>query len=69
MILHVDDLLLTRDNIRKFEILEQNLTKQFEMINMGFMNLYIGLEFIYVMEGTLLIQWNYVWKILCKFNM
>jgi hypothetical protein len=56
MILHVDDLLLTRDNIRKFEILEQNLTKQFEMINMGFMNLYIGLEFIYVMEGTLLIQ-------------
>ncbi len=56
LILHVNDFLLTGNYIRKLEILEQNLTKQFEMINMGFMNLYIGLEFIYVMEGTLLVQ-------------
>ncbi len=29
---------------------------QIKKINMGFMNLYIGLEFVYVMEGILLVQ-------------
>jgi hypothetical protein len=33
------------------------------------MNLYISIEFIYGLEGTLLVQWNYVSKILCKFEM
>jgi hypothetical protein len=60
--LYVDDLFLTKDNTERLEILEKELTKQYEMMNMGLMNLYIGIEFIYLEKGTLLIQKNYGWK-------
>ncbi len=59
LILYVDDLFLTEDNTDKLEILEKELTKQYEMMNMVLMNLYIGIEFIYLEKGTSLIQRNY----------
>jgi hypothetical protein len=62
LILYVDDLFLTKDNTERLEILEKELTKQYEMMNMGLMNLYIGIEFIYLEKGTLLVQRNYGWK-------
>jgi hypothetical protein len=40
LILYDDDLFLNKDNTNKLEILEKELTKQYEMMNMGLMNLY-----------------------------
>jgi hypothetical protein len=62
LILYVDDLFLIGDNTNRLEIFEKEFTKQYEMMNMGFMNLYIGIKFIYLEKGTLLIQRNYGWK-------
>ncbi len=56
LILYVDDLLLKEDNTNRLEILEKELTKQYEMMNMGLMNLYIKIEFIYFEKGTLSIK-------------
>jgi hypothetical protein len=48
-------LVLVDDNTNRLEILEKELTKQYEMMNMGLMNLYIWIEFIYLEKGTLLV--------------
>jgi len=41
IILYVDDLFLIGDVTKWLNILEEELTKRYEMTNMGFMNLYI----------------------------
>jgi hypothetical protein len=55
LILYVDDLFFIHDNTNRLEILEKELTKQYEMMNMGLMNLYMWIEFIYLKKGTLLV--------------
>ncbi len=57
-ILYVDDLFLIGDVTKRLNILEEELTKRYEMTNMGFMNLYIGIESIYFEDGILLVQRN-----------
>lgn len=47
LILYADDLFQIGDDTKRLNILEKELTKQYEMTNMGFMNMYIGIEFIY----------------------
>jgi len=56
LILYVDDLFLIGDDTKRPNILEEELTKQYEMTNMGFMNMYIGIESIYFEDGILLVQ-------------
>jgi hypothetical protein len=55
LILYVDDMFLIDDNTNRLEIFEKELTKQYEMMNMGLMNLYIWIKFIYLEKGTLLV--------------
>ncbi len=58
LILYVDDLFLIGDDTKGLNILEEELTKWYEMTNMGFMNLYIGIKSIYFENGILLVQRN-----------
>jgi hypothetical protein len=56
LIFYIDDLFLIGDDTKRLNILEEELTKHYEMTNMGFMNLYIGIESIYFEDGILLVQ-------------
>jgi len=55
-IFYIDDLFLIGDDTKRLNILEKELTKHYEMTNMGFMNLYIGIESIYFEDGILSVQ-------------
>jgi hypothetical protein len=54
-ILYVDDLLFTSDK-HKLMFLEETLTYYFEMSHIGIMTLYIRMQFIYLLEGILILQ-------------
>jgi hypothetical protein len=58
LILYADDLFPIGNDTKRLNILEKKLTKQYEMTNVGFMNLYVGIEFIYFEDGILLVQRN-----------
>lgn len=66
---YVDDLLLTRDDTTKLQFLENNLEGCFEMSRVGLFFLYIGVQFIYLPQGVLLLQRNYAYKLLEKYKM
>ncbi len=60
MILYVDDVLLIRDDDHKLLMVERELEKHNEMSQLGLTKLYIGVEFLYFIEGIMLIQCKYV---------
>ncbi len=51
-ILYVDDLTSDKDELM---FLEETLTYSFEMSHLGIMTLYIRMQFIYILEGILIL--------------
>lgn len=69
VVLYVDDLLITRSHEAKVIELEQRLEGEIEMSKLGLLTYYIDIEFVYMAEGALLVQRNYIQNLLRKFNM
>jgi hypothetical protein len=57
--LYVDDVLLIGDDDHKLLMVEKNLEKHYEMSWISLTKLYIGVEFLYFIEGIMLIQCRY----------
>lgn len=55
LILYVDDVLLTGNDIPKFIQIEEELEKCYAMSHLGIASLYIVIEFLYFHEGIMLI--------------
>lgn len=69
IVLYIDDLLITESHETKVIESEQRLEWEFEMSKLGLLTYYVGIEFVYMAEGTLLVQRNYIQNLLEKFNM
>ena len=69
VLIYVDDILLTRDNNLKQHDLQVELAREFEMIDLGEAENYLGTEFIQTSSGILVHQEGYISKILEKFGM
>lgn len=66
--LHVDDLILTRNNPKMFEEFKRTMTKEFEMMDIGLMSYYLGIEVKQCKERIFISQEGYVKEVLKKFN-
>jgi hypothetical protein len=64
MVLYVDDLLITKDHIKKIHWLKNELFFQFEMIELGLLKLFVGVNFLYLSTCILKCQHAYVANIL-----
>lgn len=49
---YVDDLIFTKNDSRMFSEFEETMTKEFEMIDMGLMSYFLGLEVMQIDDGT-----------------
>jgi hypothetical protein len=45
------------------------LEAKFEMINLGYLNFYLGVEFLSINNGIFMRQKDYMWRILEQFHM
>ncbi|KAA0051914.1 putative copia-type polyprotein [Cucumis melo var. makuwa] len=67
--LYVDDLIFTGNCASMFEDLKKARTQEFEMIDIGLMSYYLGIEVKQSEEGIFISQERYTREILEKFNM
>ncbi|KAL0545154.1 hypothetical protein IC582_020300 [Cucumis melo] len=67
--LYVDDLIFTGNCASMFEDLKKAMTQEFEMIDIGLMSYYLGIEVKQSEEGIFISQERYTREILEKFNM
>jgi len=68
-VLYVDDLFLTGSDATMLTKIELQLEERFEMSKLGWMMIYIGLEFVYMPIRSILVQRRYVTMFLARFNM
>lgn len=69
MCLYVDDLIFTGSNPTMFNEFKEVMTKEFEMIDMGLMAYYLGIEVKQKKDGIFISQESYAKEILKKFKM
>ena len=69
ILLYVDDLLLTGDDDASIKEIQQSLTRNFEMTDLGTSKLYLGIEFVYFPSGIYLHQQAYIKKNFQRYNM
>ncbi|CAJ2639360.1 unnamed protein product [Trifolium pratense] len=67
--LYVDDLIFTGNNPTMFEEFKKEMTKEFEMTDIGFMSHYLGIEVKQEDHGILITQEGYAKEVLKKFKM
>jgi hypothetical protein len=69
LILYVDDLLITRNHMTQIKWIMSQLETKFELINLGYLNFYLGVEFLSVNKSIFMCQKDYTWRILEQFHM
>ena len=69
LLLYVDDLLLIGSNGLKITWIKEKLMQKFDMSELGFLHIYLGVECIRTNEGVFIIQWAYAASILEEFGM
>jgi hypothetical protein len=69
LLLYVDDLLLTGDNVNEIERLKSELQKEFEMTNLGLAHNYLGTEIVTGLNDLFIHQRGYIKKNLKKFDL
>ena len=69
MCLYVDDLIFIGSNPSMFDEFKKEMTKEFEMIDIGLMSYYLGIEENQEDKGLLITQEGYAKKVLKKFKM
>ncbi|KAG8490237.1 hypothetical protein CXB51_015585 [Gossypium anomalum] len=67
--LYVDDMIFTGNNPGMFNDFKNAMTKEFEMIDIGEMSYFLGVEVKQMKDGTFVSQKKYAKQILRKFNM
>nr|KYP66220.1 Retrovirus-related Pol polyprotein from transposon TNT 1-94 [Cajanus cajan] len=67
--LYVDDLIFTGNNPSMFEEFKKDMTKEFEMTDMGLMAYYLGIEVKQGNEGIFITQESYAKDLLKKFKL
>ncbi|KAK2446248.1 putative mitochondrial protein [Trifolium repens] len=67
--LYVDDLIFTGNNPTMFEEFKKEMTKEFEMTDIGLMSYYLGIEVKQEDQGILITQEGYAKEVLKKFKM
>ena len=64
LLLYVDDMIITGDNLSGIEELKDFLSQQFEMKDLGYLSYFLGLEIIYSINGLYITQAKYASKLL-----
>jgi hypothetical protein len=67
IVLHVDDLLITRDHIEIIHWLKNYLFSRFEMTELGLLNFVLGMELLSLHKAIFMCQCAYVINILDEF--
>lgn len=67
--LYVDDMLITGSDKLAIEEFKGRMMKEFEMSDLGTLNYFLGLEFVYTSKGIFLHQRRYVSEVLKRFRM
>jgi len=68
LIFYVDDLLITKNHTTRIKWIISQLATKFEMTNLGYFNLYLGVEFLNVSRGISMHQKDYMWKFFKQFS-
>ena len=64
LLLYVDDMIITGDNLSGIQELKDFLSQQFEMKDLGYLSYFLGLEIIYSINGLYITQAKYASKLL-----
>ena len=62
--LYDEDLLVTGSNIEDIEIFKKNIVVEFEMIDLGWLSYFLGMEFTYTIAGMIMHQKKICWRII-----
>ncbi|XP_024020138.1 uncharacterized protein LOC112091248 [Morus notabilis] len=64
LLVYVDDIILTRDDVREKQVLSQHLAKQFEIKALGRFKYFLGIEVAHSKQGIFFSQQKYVTDLL-----
>ena len=64
LIVYVDDIIITRNNLEEIKCLERHLLKNFQVKQLGPLKYFLGIEFARSSEGILMTQQKYILEIL-----
>ena len=64
LLLHVDDMIITGDDLRDIQELKDFLSQQFEMKDLGYFSYFLGLEITHSTNGLYITQAKYASKLL-----
>ena len=64
LIVYVDDIIITGNNVKEIKDLEQHLTKNFDVKQLGPLKYFLGIEFARSSEGILMTQKKYILELL-----
>ena len=69
LIVYVDDMIITGDDIEEIAKLQQQLATEFEMKNLGGLKYFLGIEVARSKQGIFLSQQKYILDLLCDVGM
>lgn len=61
---YVDDILLTGDDLSEMMLLKAALDAEFRIKDLGTLNYFLGIEFVFVLEGLFMTQKKFVAELL-----
>ena len=69
LIIYVDDMIITRDNVEEIRQLKEHLATEFEMKNLGDLKYFLGIEVLRSGKGIFISQRKYVLDLLAETGM
>ena len=66
LLLYVDDMIITGDDLSDIQELKDFLSQQFEMNDLGHLNYFLGLEITNSIDGLYITQAKYAFKLLSQ---
>eukprot|EP01018_Ginkgo_biloba_P007254 Gb_31263 [translate_table: standard] len=69
VVLYVDDLLITGNDVSMISDLTKDLQMNFEMIDLGLLHYFMGIEVWQTPGRVFILQAKYIWEVLRRFRM
>ena len=66
LLLYVDDMIITSDDLHDIQELKDFLSQQFEMKDLGYLSYFLGLEITHSTDGLYITQAKYAFKLLSR---